>query len=298
MTGVLEYQDGMHEGYKNGQPDYDSFFRRNDRCPICHRELSVVFSDGIVEYDPEDKDSTNDVLHSVTAKSCECGWWTVQDRETPDAHNLYAPVEWVFCWNGVLRRLPLNDPGTSLDAVRSAIAKHPEVIDEVSPRRMEDLVGAVLTDFYPGSRCKHCGKSGDGGIDLLMVIGDTPFAVQVKHRQRTDKAESVHYVTHFIGAIVLKGIPNAIFVSTADHFSKHAQAAADQVLKTGHVGKFMLIARDPFLEMLEATSKHLEATLTHLKDPWKRCIPRVLLEPHERLTPYSVNLVPPDMGRR
>ncbi|MBI4559669.1 MAG: restriction endonuclease [Candidatus Hydrogenedentes bacterium] len=154
---------------------------------------------------------------------------------------------------------------------------------------MEELVGAVMTDFSPASKCRYCGKSGDGGVDLMLVIGDKPCAIQVKHRQRIDQAESVHYVTHFIGALMLKNIPNGIFVTTAERFSTAAKAAGKTILSRGLVERFELIARQPFLEMLEATSKPLS-------DPWRRCIPKVLLHDHERLTPYSVGLIPPTSG--
>lgn len=287
MIEALDYFEGIHEGYKNDGRAYDSFYPLTNRCPFCQRELSEVFSNGIIEYDPENKDSTQDVHHSVTAKSCECGWWTVEHVETPDAHNLYAPASWCFSYRGALRKFSAADATIPMDALRGAIARHPDAIDAISPRKMEDLVGAVMADFWPGSKCKLCGKSGDGGVDLLLVIGDSPFAIQVKHRENIRKGESVHHVTHFIGALMLKNIPNGIFVTTADHFSSAAETAAATILKRGLVESFHLIARKPFLEMLEATSRNLQ-------EPWRRCIPNELLSKSSRLTPYSIYLRPPN----
>ncbi|MBI4559670.1 MAG: hypothetical protein HY706_18940 [Candidatus Hydrogenedentes bacterium] len=125
MIEALDYLEGMNEGYKNDRSANRSFFPQHDTCPFCKRKLNEVFSDGIIEYDPEDKDSTKDIHHSVTARSCKCGWWTVHDVQTPDAHNLYASADWVFRWSGILRKFSLADPSIPMDSLRSAIAKHP-----------------------------------------------------------------------------------------------------------------------------------------------------------------------------
>jgi restriction system protein len=148
-------------------------------------------------------------------------------------HNLCASASWFFSYRGILRKFPVDEAKIPVDALRRAVARHPDAIDAISPQKMEELVGAVMTGFWPGSKCKHCGKSGDGGIDLLLVIGDKPFAVQVKHRQNPNRGESVHYVTHFIGALMLQDIPNGIFVTSADHFSGAAEKAAVTILKRG-----------------------------------------------------------------
>lgn len=288
MIETLDYIEGMHEGYKNNDRTYSSFFPQNDSCPFCQRNLAKVFSDGIIEYDPEEKDSTKDIHHSVTAKCCQCGWWTVQDMQTPDAHNLYALSQWVFCWHGILRKFSLNVPSALMNSMHGAIAKHPEVIGEINPRKMEGLVDAVVKDFFPGVECKHCGKSDDGYRDLLLVIGDKPFAIQVRRSRKNGEAESVHLVTHFIGAYLLKNMPHVtLFLSTAENFTEDANASTDTILNRKPVERFEQIARKSFMEILEATKKNL-------KEPWRRCIPDILLKDHPSLTPYSINLRPPN----
>jgi restriction system protein len=287
MMEVLDYTEALHEGYMNDGRVHGSFYPASDICPFCHEKARTVFANGIIEYDPENRDSTQDVHHSVIAKSCRCGWWTVENMQTPDAHNLYAPESWLFAYRGVLRTFSLADSAIPMDTLRRTIAEHQEAIDHISPRKMEELVGAVMADFWPGAKCTLCGKSGDGGIDLLLIRGDKPFAIQVKHRQDVRRAESVHHVTHFIGALMLANVPNGIFVTTADHFSSSAERAVDTVLKRELVESFHLIDRSSFMEILEATSRHVE-------DVWRRCIPEVLLSGSNRLTPYSVCLRPPN----
>jgi hypothetical protein len=288
MIETLNYIEGIPEGYKNGDRTYSSFFSQYDSCPFCHGNLSEVFSDGIIEYDPEEKDSTKDIHHSVTAKCCQCGWWTVQDKQTPDAHNLRSPIEWVFSWRGILRKFLLNVPVALMDSIHGAIAKHPEVINAISPRKMEEMVDAVVVDFFPGTKCTHCGKSNDGCRDLLLVIGDKPFALQVRHGRKNDEAESVLFVTKFIGAYVLKNMPNVtLFLTTTEDFTEGANASNNTILNREPIERFEQIARKPFIEMLEATNNNL-------KEPWRRCIPDILLNDHPSLTPYSLNLRPPN----
>lgn len=286
MIEVIDYSAAIYEGYKNDGSVHRSFYPSTPTCPFCNRDLNKVFSKAIIEYDPDDKDSTKDIHHSMTASSCSCGWWKVEHLETPDAHNLYASPAWFFSYRGVLRRFSVDDVTVPMEALRRAIAKRPDALDEISPRKMEELVGAVMSDFWPGSKCTLCGKSGDGGVDLILVINDKPFAVQVKHRENPKKGESVHHVTHFIGALMLNDIPNGVFVTSANHFSRQAEEAAATILERGHVESFELVARGAFLEMLRATRRHLS-------DPWRKCIPNSLLGESGRLTPYSINLRPP-----
>jgi hypothetical protein len=118
---------------------------------------------------------------------------------------------------------------------------------------MEELTGAVLQDFYPGCEVHLCGKSGDGGIDLLVVVKDVPVAIQVKRRTKPDSTESVEAVRAFLGASLLKGYDHLIFVTTADHFTGGpfgAEKAAERALQKKLVQKFQLIDRHKFFEML------------------------------------------------
>ncbi|HEY4901801.1 MAG TPA: restriction endonuclease [Terriglobales bacterium] len=288
---ALDYSEAILELYTSREGEDlhlpDRFYSRNDICPFCSHRTSEIFDGGIVEYDPEDRDTRRDIHHSVSAWSCDCGWWTVEDSETPDAHNLYGMTRSISAYRGILRTFSSADTEIPMDTLRRAISKHPNTIDSIGPTKMEELVGAVMADFWPGATCKLCGKSGDGGIDLLLVRGDKPFAIQVKHRQRIDRAEGVHHVTHFIGALVLANIPNGVFVTTADHFSGAAQTAASTVVKREAVESLELVDRSSFLEILERTSNCIQ-------DIWRTCIPREVLENKTRLTASSIHLRAPN----
>lgn len=280
---VLDYSEDIHELYGQDECGDISFFPTDDRCPSCASATREVFSKGIIEYDPEDKDSRQDIHHAVVASSCDCGWWTLLHDETPSAHNPYAVTRCRSYFRGILRRFDVKDQFLPMAALRGEIDRHPNVLDAISPRKMEELASSVMADFFPGSKSKICGRSGDGGIDLLLVMADKPFAVQVKHRQRVDRAEPVHAVREFIGAMVLEGIANGIYVTTAERFSAASRGTASKVLSTGRVRSFSLIDRRAFLEMMEATAKKAS-------EPWLRYIPSWLQTTSDPTTPHNLSI--------
>jgi hypothetical protein len=73
----------------------------------------------------------------------------------------------------------------------------------------------------------HTGKSGDGGIDLILLdSNDGNIPIQVKRRTKTRKAESVTIVRELRGAMVLSGHDEGMIVTTAPRFSKPAVEAS------------------------------------------------------------------------
>jgi hypothetical protein len=289
MIQALDYSDALHDGYSNEGYSGGSFYSRDDNCPFCKQQVDTVFYGGITEYNPENQDSTQDVHHSVTAKCCKCGWWTVEDAQTSNAYNSYALANWVSAFRGALRKFSPVETAIQMDALRRAIAKSPEAIDPTNPQKMEMFVASAMAGFWPGSKCKLCSKSGDGSMDLLLIIGDKPFAIRVLHKQGIRPEESVYPVTYFTGAVIGENIPNEIFVTSADRFPA-AEDAARRAVPTipgrDCVDSFPLVDRSSFMEFLEATSRHVQ-------DVWRKCIPPCLLDDSHGPTPYSVSLRSP-----
>lgn len=97
---------------------------------------------------------------------------------------------------------------------------------EMPPTKFEHFVGDILREFY-ACEVIHCGKSHDGGIDLMIIdsnCGQIP--VQVKRRLKPGSVESVSLVREFRGAMLLAGHDRGKIVSTADHFSEEAVDAS------------------------------------------------------------------------
>jgi restriction system protein len=104
-----------------------------------------------------------------------------------------------------------------------------------------------------GCEVKRCGRTGDGGIDLLIINCDTPIAVQVRRRMTSQKVETVYPVREFLGACLLKGHRELIYVTTA-RFSRGAANAANEAVKVELVRKYDLVDGEQFMSMLNLAS--------------------------------------------
>ena len=252
---ILDYTECIRDSLlKNPATGRTPFFKPEKSCSFCDQSLEGVFGDGKLVYDPEEKSTENDVHYSVSVQQCPCGWWRIEWMETRNPHWQYATQDIVTRYQGILRHYSLDDLQAPMECLRRELAKRPGILDDLHYRQMEELVGSVLSDYFPNCEAKHCGQSHDGGIDLMMVLSDRPIAVQVKHRQRIDKGEAVSYIRDFLGAMVIKGIPDGIYVTTADRFSPSSKKAAFEVVEAGRVSSFELINRHDFFSMLDVTS--------------------------------------------
>jgi hypothetical protein len=181
---------------------------------------------------------------------CEiCGWWlAVEDAD--QCNNGYA--------NGVCGILESFDPRSAsvpLEVLSEELPRQLDRIHDVHPRRMQELIGAVLSGVY-ACEVHQVGFSRDGGIDLLLLTSDKPIAVQVKRRQSATRAEAVSGVREFIGAALLGGHRDVMFVTTAPRFSADAIAAADSAVEGQLVRSFDLIARSELSALLRTVAKH------------------------------------------
>lgn len=185
-----------------------------------------------------------------------CGWWG-QYAVGPNRDGYY---EWEHV-PAALRTYAASDMDAPIDALRRELSRNPRTLERLHPTRTEELVGSVLGDFMD---CEviHTGRTGDGGIDLLLVQGEREYVVQVKRRGVPGRGEPVSVVREFLGAALLEGHDRGIFVTTATHFTPAARQAATRARSRRLVQKLHLVDRDRFLELLRLVSRK---TLP----PWK-----------------------------
>ena len=175
--------------------------------------------------------------------------------------------------HGVLRNYDFSEAEVPISALRTALRRLGDEILHVQPRVMEELVAAVLRDYFPNCMARICGRTGDHGIDLIVVESERSIAVQVKRRSQTDAVERVMQVREFLGASLVEGFDHLMYVSTADHFSSGqagAQQFANDAVARRVVESFELVDRHRFLGMLGLIPKELE-------DPWRAFVPPILL---------------------
>jgi restriction endonuclease Mrr len=142
------------------------------------------------------------------------------------------------------------------------LAQHREALHFISPTNLEHLVGRVFADFM-SCEAVHLGGPSDGGIDLVLVHGDRDYVVQVKRRANPNSVEAVSGIREFIGAMLLSGSPNGLFVTTAPRFSASAATAAATASNRKIVDEIALIDGNRLFDVCGLTAPR-EA------EPWKR----------------------------
>jgi restriction system protein len=231
--------------------DPSRFFARFGWCPGCQQNAPVVHADSKDDVNAEDSIASR--YYGVEVCQCSCGWWDLQSTESTGSSSTEGWTEWLSTTHAILKRFDVSQLDVPLDLLRRELANRPGILEHVHSRKMEELVGAVFRDFYPGCEVHHCGRSHDGGIDLVLILSNSPgapVAVQVKRRVRHDRGEPVSAVREFLGAMQIQGFSRGIYVTTADRFSRDARSDASRVLQRGAVAELELFDRQRFFSML------------------------------------------------
>ncbi|MBU1171296.1 MAG: restriction endonuclease [Proteobacteria bacterium] len=202
--------------------------------------------------------------------SCDiCGWWEIHL-----AHNWYRGYEYEcgrITHTAILRRFDPCDLSLPVDILSHHLTKHQETIYHIAPRKMEELVQSVLSDFFD-CEVSLVGKSGDGGVDLLLLHSDKPTVIQVKRRQNPNSKERVHLIREVLGATLLSGYRRACIVSTAYEYTEPAKKTANSAVESGLLSSFELIDAEAFFRMLNcivpASTENWHPLLENLKKKW------------------------------
>ena len=231
-------------------------------CPYCRCHIGLeVLEQRTNEYSGEEetddrKQSEDTSLYSLECWLCPtCGWWdmylTHSEGIGPEGH-----VNDVS-YRAVLREYDHFSLEIPIETLRLELLKREDIIYKIHNKKMEELVQSIMKDFYPGCIASLCGKSGDGGIDLVVLLSDSPMAIQVKRREKPDSVERVEAVRAFLGASLVRGYEHLLYVTTADHFTGGpygAQTEAQKASERRLVKQFQLINRHQFFDMLHLTT--------------------------------------------
>jgi len=216
-----------------------------DVAPQIHGKSEI--QDDITYWYPESVSPIACLLRVCTCPNC--GWWfAVQDADMcNDGHAVTAV--------GVLERFDLSEATVPIQVLRSELNQRASRIGNIHPRKMEELVASILAGVYD-CEVHQLGFSRDGGVDLILLLNERQIAVQVKRRGNLAKHEPVSLVREFLGAALLSGHSNLMFVTTAEAFSAGAQKEAHEAVKKGLVTSYELISREKLISFL----RHSEET--------------------------------------
>lgn len=135
-------------------------------------------------------------------------------------------------WDGVMgttwtipyaRGFQPQEQAVALGELARELRDSPQRIYDLHPAKFETLVGGILKDFFD-CEVMHVGRTGDGGIDLLVLDADAPLVVQVKRRTRADATEGLEVVKHLFASLFVTGSRRGMVVTSAQRFTRGAKA--------------------------------------------------------------------------
>lgn len=236
-------------GYERSRHDLFGEWNYVKSCPYCGFELKHTEQPG---------DKRNPFVKSLILRLCEkCGWWESDENGFPDETTGRSVHR-----RALLKEFCVAGGEAPIEALHNYIVSHPSALNEVSPTALEKLVTSVYGEFM-NCEAIHIGGPNDQGIDILLIDSERQYVIQVKRRRSARVAEGVSGIREFLGAMMLNGAVNGLFVSTAPRFSKQAEAASKRAEVTGLVEKIALIDSARLLEVCRLTASHIIA-------PWEK----------------------------
>lgn len=182
-----------------------------------------------------------------------CGWWLLNYTLRLMHHGWISgyPVTCGKVLYGEVKHYDVSSLNAPLTALQEHLSKHPRHVAHVHPTQFELLMRSCLQEYFGAVEVIHTGRSGDGGIDLKMILtdGDT-YLVQVKRRANTSRLEGVRAVRELNGVLFREGRAKGMVVTTAGGFSAAAQREAAVKSTTSETYEMRLLAFDDVVKML------------------------------------------------
>jgi restriction system protein len=263
---ILDYSEYFTEtAYTHDMPvsftksgDRKLFFDKRGFCPFCKKSIPLVNRQSRIQKEVWGFDIFEEYFYAWVCISC--GWWEVKTYEESGTFfddGSDDRIRDIDVKHAILKSYDPQDVSLPVNTLREVLGSRTDYIYEIHPRKMEELVQSVFSDFYD-CQVEHCGRSHDGGIDLILIDSDKPAMVQVKRRVKPDSVEAVSSVREFLGAVLLSGSRRGIFVTTANHFSSSSVDAASQAVTMNLVQEFELYDLDRFLRALNLVSHKVQ----------------------------------------
>jgi len=242
-----------------------------------------------------------EMLMEETVLVCRtCGWWQLgaegivkmgpipieqarhiiamfeRDGLDPDVNPPIRSTYWAQ-YHGVFKVLDLASADTAMDELKAQLWRRWDDRKYISADAAERLVADLLRDHLDCEvmQVKGNANTADAGIDLYVCSkdGEVLRAVQVKRRE-TDKRESLKDIRNFVGALLMEGHDDGIFVTTASSFTGPAMEVPKKLADRHERIHLSLIDGERLLELLENSGQSSELRLPELisgRDGLDRC---------------------------
>lgn len=217
--------------------DIQKFFCSDKICPFCGNMLKKVFLG--IRSEPRGGDLYE---RGLVIECPNCKWWTYKFRFSEDT-DLIDEVQSYYTdsrYYGIIKKYNIADKEIPIEILTSELKKKPEILFDINPYKLEELAKEILKGVYD-CEVYHVGKTGDGGIDLIVLESDEPILVQVKRRENPHHVELVKGVREFVGTLFIEDKRKGIYISTAKSFSKGSKKIAKKLLDDRKLDYFELV---------------------------------------------------------
>lgn len=239
--------------------DIEKFLYNDKNCPFCRGELKKVFMG------TQTATMGTDLYYSGDVFECSnCGWWTYKTHFS-DSDDSIGEIRAVYTderYYAITKSYNVDDKSLPIEVLSNELNRKPEVLYSINPNKLEELSQTILRGVYD-CEVHHVGKTGDGGIDLIVLESDNPILVQVKRRQHPNHVELVKSVREFVGTLYIEDKRKGIFISTAKKFSKGSKDVAKRLIDDRKLDYFELIDYDKLCSLIKVTGEH---------KPWKKLV--------------------------
>lgn len=162
-----------------------------------------------------------------------CSYWSMNGY---DASTECMDPTILLAANSITARFETSSPHGCSEELAQHLRRNPDLWHQLSPHRMETLVADIFKANYQYCEVKHVGGPCDLGIDVLLVDDNSQKRlIQVKRREKPNKAEGFSTLQSILGTMALHGERHGIIVSTADSFSFQAKREAKNAAKQGYL---------------------------------------------------------------
>jgi restriction system protein len=206
----------------------------NDQILSAHQETIKIHKD---LHDLEDcylNLNLDSQSSEVRVEYCwSCGWWRLIKTISigAEAHQMW---DIVFGCAGILKQMDAVDVNVLMDEIRRFLVRNYENRINVEPKLFENLVASVFKSL--NYSVLATGYTHDGGIDMVLINSDNKqIGVQVKNTKNLIEVEQLR---SFLGALLLKNIPEGLFITTSS-FRSGANKFSEKASQSGIPIKFM-----------------------------------------------------------
>jgi restriction system protein len=255
-TKRLFYKDFQQYDHAETDFEYDTVGTKvmnsfeNEICPNCSNKFSSFHNNkyGIIKINEELYDGKDILLFCS-----KCGWWqTRYEFYMKEFISNYA-----YQHHSILESIDISDGNINLNDLKLHLINNWDDRRFIEAGKAEELVRDILKEhlscdvFYTTSHV----NMPDGGIDLFVCHenGNIKTAIQVKRRKNMEP-ESISEVRNFLGAMIIEGYQNGIFVTTAERFTKNVHEAVNKLKFSQSNLNLNLIDGNNLLEIIHATS--------------------------------------------